>query len=336
MPAMDMASPDINRLLAAFAHEKTDRVPNWEVLVDDRATRHILGIPDGDERVTSWTIEPAEAVRLATAVGQDAVLCSMTWGADVPGSIQSHADVDRLTPPDPMLARAKLQTYLDATAGTNVGVCARLSGPLTLTYYAIGPVPIQSFMLLLYDDLPLVERLMDIFLDYHLRLLEVIRDLPFDFYYIGDDISSTTGPMISPAMIDSLWAPRACRLIEAARATARPVMVHCCGQIAPIMSHLLNWQVEAVHPIQPVANDIYAMGAEVGDQLALVGNIDIAGPLSFGSADEVRAEVREHIDRLAGGGGYVVCSSHSIIDSVKPENYLAMCEATHEFGIFDT
>jgi len=30
----------------------------------------------------------------------------------------------------------------------------------------------------------------------------------------------------------------------------------------------------------------------------------------------------------------VVCSSHSITDSVKVENYLAMCEATREFGVY--
>ena len=79
---MVITSPDINRLMAAFAHEKADRVPNWEVLIDDRATRHILGLPPGGQRVTSWTLSPAEAVRLAEAVGQDAILCSMTWGAE--------------------------------------------------------------------------------------------------------------------------------------------------------------------------------------------------------------------------------------------------------------
>jgi len=91
--------------------------------------------------------------------------------------------------------------------------------------------------------------------------------------------------------------------------------------------------VNAVHPIQPVANDIYAIHAEYGDRLTLVGNIDVASVLSYGTPAEVRQNVREHIDRLAGSGGYIVCSSHSIIDSVPPENYLAMVRATQEFGV---
>jgi len=331
---VSLDSPDIERLLAALRHEKHDRVPNFEILVDDRSTRHILNMPAGGDRVTSWTLPPGEAVRLARAVAQDAVACSLTWGLEENGSILTHEDADRIVPPDPREARPKVQAYLDATRGTGVGVCARLSGPLTLTYMALGPVPIQSFMLLLYDNRPLVERMMDLFLDYHLRLIDAIGDLPYHFYYIGDDISSTTGPMISPEHIAELWAPRTERRIRAARATGRPVMFHCCGMQAPILPYLAEWGVDAVHPLQPVANDIYQVHAEYGDRLTLVGNIDAGAELTFGSTEDVRASVREHIDRLAGDGGYVVCSSHSIIDSVKPENYLAMCEATREFGIY--
>lgn len=329
---MDLATPNIDRLLAALDHRPADRVPNFEILIDNQATRHILGMPTEGARVTLWSLPPREAVRLVTAVGQDAIPCSLTWGVEKDGSILSHEDADRLAPPDPRQARAKLQAYLDAVRGTQVGVCARLSGPMTLTYMALGPVPIQSFMYLLYDNRSLVERLMDMFLDYHLRLIEAIKDLPYQLYYIGDDLSSTTGPMISPKDIAELWAPRTERLIRAALDTGRPIIFHCCGQQAPILPYMVKWGVQAVHPIQPVANDIYTMKKEYGKRLTLVGNIDVAGCLSFGTAAETRESVREHIERLAPGSGYVACSSHSIIDSVKVENYLAMIEACREFG----
>ncbi len=109
-------------------------------------------------------------------------------------------------------------------------------------------------------------------------------------------------------------------------------MIHCCGKQAAILPYLVEWGVNAVHPLQPNANDIYAVQAEYGDKLTLVGNIDVAGVLTYGTPAEVRASVKEHIERLGGRGGYVVCSSHSIIDCVPPENYLAMVEATREYG----
>ena len=341
----DTREPSIDRLLAALGHRKADRVPNFEILTDDRATRHILGIPPGGERVTLWSLPPAEAVRLARAVGQDAVACSMTWTPEERGFILSHEDAERLlVPPDPLAARAKLRTYLDAASGTGVGVVARLSGPMTLSYLSLGPVPIESFMYLLYDAPDLVERVMDTFLDYHLRLLDAIADLPYHLYYIGDDIASSTGPLIGPKDLARFWAPRTERLIRKALATGRPIIFHCCGKLDAILPYLLKWGVQAVHPIQPVANDIYAIRADYGEALTLVGNIDVDAMLTRGTPEAVRADVREHIERLAGrhgdspvasGGSYVVCSSHSIIDSIPPQNYLAMVEATHELGRYD-
>ncbi len=330
-----LSTPDVHRLLAAINHQPYDRVPSWEIIIDDRSTRYLLGWPpreDGQPLVTLWSIDPADAVRLAQRVCLDAIPCSLSWMAAEPGTIRTMADLEKVEPPDPQLARPRLQSYLDAVRGTDIGVIARLSGPLTLSYMAAGPVPIESFMYLLYDDPALVARLMDMHLDYHLRLIDAIADLPYHLYYIGDDVSSTTGPIISPRHIEELWAPRTERLVRAARGTGRPVIFHCCGQQAPILPYLADWGVEAVHPIQPVANDIYAMKAEWGDRLTLVGNIDVAGCLSHGTPEQVRQSVRQHLERLGRDGGYVVCSSHSIIDSVPPENYLALCQATVEFG----
>ena len=43
--------------------------------------------------------------------------------------------------------------------------------------------------------------------------------------------------------------------------------------------------------------DTYDMKARYGDRLTLSGNIDIAGPLAFGTPEEVREEVRQHMER---------------------------------------
>ncbi len=327
----DLQQSDKRRLVAALNHERFDRVPNFEVLLDGRATRHILNLPASGDTISSWTLSPEQAVKLMQSVGQDAVVCSLTWPGAAEGTIVTSADFQKVTPPDPAAARETMAPYLQAVEGTKMGLCARLSGPLTLAYMAAGPVPIESFMYMLYDDMALVEGMMDVFLEYHLGVIAAIADLPFDFFYIGDDVSSTTGPLISPRHIKEIWAPRAARLVAGAKSIGKPVVFHCCGMQEPILPYLLDWGVNAVHPIQPGANDIYAIKKRYGSNLTLVGNIDIADELSFGSKEDTRRSVRKHIDALA-DGSYVVCSSHSIIDSVQPENYLAMCDETHRYG----
>jgi len=328
---LSLDQPRIERLLAALHHEKLDRVPNLEATLNAPACSALLG---RSVDCGFWDLSPADAVRVSQRAAQDAVYCSLTWGVES-GTIRSAEDVEAIRPPDPQLARQKLRTYLDAVAGTEMGVIARISAGFTLTYMAIGPIPIQSFMLELYDRPEMVERLMDIFVDYHVAVIDAIRDLPYHLYYIGDDISSTAGPLVSPDVLERLWAPKAERLVRAALDTGRPVIFHCCGMLSPILPYLARWGVNAVHPIQPVANDIYAIHQEYGERLTLIGNMDVAGVLTFGTPDEVREDTREHIERLAGDGGYVVCSSHSIIDSVPPANYLAMVQAAQEFGRYD-
>lgn len=321
---------DINRLLAVLNHQTADRIPNFEIWLGPRILSHLSGKETNDDL---WSLPPIDAVRIAEMIGQDAVPCSLTWHGCPDGSILSDDDLLKIQIPDPQLAVQAVEKYLDAIEDSDVGLCARLSGPLTLTYMAFGPIPIQSFMFLLYDNLPLVEKVMDMFVDYHIEVIHAISHLPYHFYYIGDDVSSTTGPLISPEFLKSLWAPRAKRLIEAAQQTGKPVIFHCCGSQEPILPYLVEWGVNAVHPIQPVANDIFEIRKKYGDALTLIGNVDIAGVLAFGTPEEVREETSDRIRQIGSEGNYVVCSSHSIIDSVIPENFIAMIETAHNSGV---
>lgn len=322
---MDRSAPNIDRLLSTLNRVKLDRTPNFEVMLNERNTSHILGRP----ATTFWGMPPAEAVELVQRVGQDAIVCSCTL-ADNRAVVATPADLDRLEFTEPRAVRLKVLDYLDAVAGTRVGVCARFGGPLTATYMASAPVPIESFMLQLYDEPEMVAEMMDRFTANTLELIAAIADLPFHLYYLGDDLGTNLGPMISPKHIRNLWAPHYERIVRAMQATGRPIINHCCGDQSPVLPYLRQWGVQATHPIQPGPNDIAQIHAEYGDSLTLIGNIDVAGVLSYGTPDEVYQATAANLERF--GDGYVVCSSHSIIDSVPPENYLAMVRAAHECG----
>lgn len=326
--------PDIGRLLAALRHQKTDRTPNFEIWIGPRTISHVLRRENYPFHF--WDMPPAEAVELAKAIGQDAIVCSLVPGLPADGSILTREDFAAFLKTaqagvDIPALRSRLQSYLNATAGTGVGVVARIGGPLTQTYMACGPVPIQSFMLILYDEPELVEECMEVFTSWSLRIIEGIQDMPYQLYYIGDDLCDNKGPMISPDAIRQYWAPYYSRIIAAAHATARPVICHCCGAQAPVIPYWLEWNVEACHPLQVGANDIYEFKKKYGRRIVPVGNIGV-GLLSSGTADQIREDTRRHLETLADDGGYVLCSDHSIIDSVIPENFMAMIETAHEYG----
>lgn len=323
-----MCASSMGRLEAALHHAKHDRVPNLEVSFDARAVSHLLG---RRSEIGWWQLPPEEAVAVALVARQDAVFCSLTWSPPL-GSVRTMQDARALVPPDPAEGRAKMRAYLAAAAGTGLGVCARLTCPFTAAYTSTGPIPIQSFMYMLYDRPELVDYVMELYLSVALAQVEAIADLPFRLVYLGDDIAGNDGLLVSPATMGEIWLERTRTLVEALLDTGRPMIFHCCGKQEFLYPFLVKWGVHAVHPVQPGPNDIYAVHRTWGDKLTLVGNIDVNGVLSFGDPRAVAEDTREHIERLAGDGGYVVCSSHSIIDSVDPENYLAMVNATEAYG----
>jgi uroporphyrinogen decarboxylase len=318
---------DKRRFLAALHHEKSDRVPNFEIVLDNRIVSHILNRPGSGP---IGKLPPEDALEVIRRVGQDATSCPLSYYPDVYGIIHGRGDEKKLAFPDPDERYNKLRKYCDCFAGTETALIAQLTGVLAPAYMSFGPIPIQDFMCLLYDDGKFACYLMDLFKNYTLRIIETIKDLNFDAYYIGDDVGSNDGPLISPSMLKDLWAPRMKEIIDAANAQGRPVIVHCCGDQSPILPYMREWNVSAVHPLQPPINDIYEVAREYGSSLTLVGNIDLATVLSFGTPDEVYQDTRRHIETLGRNGGYVVCSSHSIIDSVPPENYFAMIKAAHD------
>jgi len=195
---------------------------------------------------------------------------------------------------------------------------------------ATGPIPIQSFMELIHDQPDLVDRLMDTVTDYYLDVIGAAGDMPFDLWYIGDDVTG----FMSPAMLKELWARRHERIVRAAQETGKPIICHCCGDQTEVLPYFAHWGVDAVHPLQPDMNDIYAV-REQYPELALVGNISVQDVLTFGTPEEVARDTEEHIARLGDAGGYIVGSSHSIIDSIPPENYEAMVRTAQTVGVYN-
>ena len=59
------------------------------------------------------------------------------------------------------------------------------------------------------------------------------------------------------------------------------------------------------------------------------GGIDTQQVLPFGSADEVRAAVRESLRIFGEGGGYVFNTVHNVQAGVPVENLLALYEAVN-------
>jgi len=87
--------------------------------------------------------------------------------------------------------------------------------------------------------------------------------------------------------------------------------------------------------MDPSGIDYHDYKKRYGDCLTLFGNIDITWPLVEGSPADVERDVWEHMQELKPGGRWIAGYSHSIVNYIPHDNFLAMINVFHKYGSYD-
>jgi len=112
------------------------------------------------------------------------------------------------------------------------------------------------------------------------------------------------------------------------------VFLHCDGGIRPIIPDLIELGINILNPIQPgcAGMDPKELKRDFGDKLCFHGAVDTQTTLPFGTREDVVAEVRERIEVLGKGGGYILAPVHTVEPDVPIENVLAVYEAARGYS----
>lgn len=91
-----------------------------------------------------------------------------------------------------------------------------------------------------------------------------------------------------------------------------------------------------LNPVQPRAANMNPrmLKEKYGRKLTFHGGVDSQRVLPYGTAEEVRNEVRETIKAFAPQGGYVLAPSQALQPEVPLENVLAMFDAALRYGTY--
>ena len=332
------------RVLAALRREEPDRVPYCEEYVSRPFADRLMGWASPvsesvDLKGNEYTVEesksladrlgidnlhlsPARPVYAEKHSGQDGILF---YGA---GLIHSMDDLQRVRLPNPLddwmydeaAEFAANKGQFSAWFNTRIGIFS--------TMLSLGLEDLKD--LALYDDLPLVERLLDMYTDWMEVVAERACQLGFDVFVSTDDFAFKTAPFFSPAVFRELVLPRYRRI---APKITMPWLLHSDGNIMLFLDDLIDLGIAGAHPMEPGAMDIRAVKRDYGDRLCVVGNVDL-NLLSLGTPEAVDAEVRGLIRDVAPGGGYIVSSGNSLTGYCLAENVDAMSQAVHRYGTY--
>ena len=128
-----------------------------------------------------------------------------------------------------------------------------------------------------------------------------------DFGSYPDDIAHELMPFVSVEMFRNLFAPSWKKYIDTFRDAGIPVEHHDCGFCEPLLEDFVAVGINAWDPIQS-SNDVFAIKEKFGNKLVLCCGLRYPQSWQTKDApeDEVRAFVKENLDKLAPGGGLVL------------------------------
>ena len=348
---MSMTSRE--RVLAAFNHEKPDRVPMWcgssdefwakakrALNLDDEALR--VRFMDDFRRVHAKYAGPAfplsKGALSRTVFGVERHGLGYGQPINHPLADATLKQVHEHPWPDPAWMDV---SHIKAEALAYGGRYAILGGDWSPFWHdAIDLLGMENLYMKMYDEPELVDALMQYLVDYYAEVSRRIFDAAgkaIDIFFIGNDLGSQIGPLLSPDMFARFLLPHLKRLIDLGHAYGYKVQMHCCGGIAPLIPMLIEAGLDGLHAVQPscVGMDLRELKEQFGRKILFNGAIDSHHILIDGSEEFVRQKTREVLDVMMPDGGYVAGASHdSILEETPVENILAMFDTVKEYGVY--
>ncbi|HUU11500.1 MAG TPA: uroporphyrinogen decarboxylase family protein [Phycisphaerae bacterium] len=183
--------------------------------------------------------------------------------------------------------------------------------------------------------LRLIDRRLAVVHEVTRRTLEAGRGR-VDLLWLGEDLGTQRGPLISLTLFRKHIRPRMQRFVDLGKAFGVPVMIHSCGSSSWAFDDFLEMGIAAVDTLQPEPKDMAPayLKRRWGDRLAFHGMISTAGPVAYGSVADVVANVRETLRIMMPGGGYCLAPTHALQSNSPTENVVAMYDAAREYGAY--
>lgn len=160
----------------------------------------------------------------------------------------------------------------------------------------------------IYEEPEACYELMDAITDFKIKNAEyAVEYFKPDSICAYDDVASEMATFMAPDTYREIIKPLHRKFNDAVRAMGVIPNMHVCGKCEAIVPDFVDEGIHAWEIAQP-ENDLIDIQKTYGDKLAIIGGYDMKGKLSYTDATEeqLRASVRETIDKYAPGGNFAL------------------------------
>lgn len=332
------------RVRTALRLGQPDRVPIIEFVLDERVARAAvpgcLDVADCMDRLGMDGVGCGARFEVVHRHGDGSYVDE--WGVTYKSSPEAVAhphrgpiatidDARAYAPPDPDApGRLGLLPDLVHRYKGRRAICFHHRAAFMWSAYLMG---LDNILMAMLAEPELVHAIMGKVLRCNMRIVQRAIRAGADVIILGDDYAGNNGPMMSPDLFREFILPPLRQMISMIHDEGALCIKHSDGNLYPLLDMIVGAGPDGINPIEPVAGMMLKEVKRLyGGRVCITGNIDCARLLPHGTVEEVRAAVRTAIEDAAAGGGYILTSSNSIHSSCRPENFVAMVRACHEFG----
>ena len=204
------------------------------------------------------------------------------------------------------------------------GVFESASQGMGMTYYSK----------MLHKNPKFVKEVHEVIATFTAECYKAYMEVGAEVFVESGDLAYHTGPMMSPKKFRELLLPAYRIITDTVHDKGQKIVLHTDGQVTPLLDFVIDCGFDGLQSLEPTAGvDLAFVKKKVGDKLCLMGNIDVAHDLVYGTKEEVYNAVKYAIKTGGPGGGFMV-SAANMHPAVKLDNLKWMVEATKKFGSY--
>ena len=156
------------------------------------------------------------------------------------------------------------------------------------------------------------------------------------FFFMGQDICGSRGPMISPDSLRSLYFPALRHALAPLVEIGAEIIWHSDGCIVPIADDLIDCGVSGFQGFQEETGfdigDIAKRRVRTGRKPLLLAGLSVGQVLPFGSVADIEREVERIIDTAGPGGGLAVGTANTAGPDCPNANLEALYRHVHTYA----
>ena len=192
-------------------------------------------------------------------------------------------------------------------------------------------VGMENMMVYFYTEPAFAREVLHGIMDFQLGIARHYLKVGAQVIYVGDDLGSQLGPLLSPRLVQEFFLPEYRRIFQLYKANGKVISFHSCGKIEAFLDMFMELGVDILNPVQATANDLDKIRQITHGRMTLWGGVS-SKTIMEGPVELIEMEVRQRVWQLGKDGGYLCAPDQGM--PYPPEHLQAFERAVEKVGVY--